>query len=513
MHSRYIAISARLNGEHLAENSQSWSLLQLETKAKSRFLLLLTMAAMAMPCNRPIWSQTAPPAPDQPWHSPAEMRIERGAGQTPPKSFAVDAVRTYSLAELIDLAEAHNPETRQAWETARSQASALGVARSELYPTLAAAALSQTTRYQAYLNTRFYRETEQSFGLALDLNYTVFDFGARAGRIDAAKAELLAADFAFNDVQRQLIYRVADAYYQLLNATGQVEAARASLANAQTVQQAAEARLKNGLATLPDALEARSAAAQAEYDLQAALGAQDITHGDLATALGVSPTETINVESIEQLKLPDSIEDTVDQAIERAFGQRPDLMRQIAQIRAADARLKQAHAAYFPTLTLHAQPDAESLYGLQQQLPWGNTAALDGGVSLSLNWTVFDGGARKNELAQAQADVRTAQAQADVVRDQIENEIWAAYSDLKTAFRQRQAATDLLEAARQSYNAAIQSYHYGVRNLLDVTQAQKTLAQAQSADILARAQVLTALARLAFQTGDAIQPTQSRPQP
>ncbi len=439
--------------------------------------------------------------------------MEQSAGQSLSHEFSTNAATTYTLAELIDLAEAHNPETRQAWEAARSRAAAMGVARSELYPTLAVAALSQTERNQIYFNTRFYRQTAQSFDLALDLNYTVFDFGARAGRIDAAKAQLLAADFAFNDAQRLLIYRVANAYYQLLNAAGQVVAARANLANAQTVQQAAEARLKNGLATLPDVLEARSASAQAEYDLQAALGAQDVAHGNLATALGVSPTDTINVESIEQLKLPDSIEDTVDQAIDRAFRQRPDLMSQIARIRAADARLKQAHAAYFPTLSLHAQPDAQSLYAEQQQLPWGNTADLDGEVSLGLNWTIFDGGARKKEVEQAQADIRTAQAQADVIRDQIENEIWSSYSDLKTAFRQRQAAVELLEASDQSYNAAIESYHYGVRNLLDVTQAQKTLAQARSADVLARAQVLTALARLAFTTGDAIQPVQPRTKP
>jgi outer membrane protein len=55
----------------------------------------------------------------------------------------IDAARSYSLVELIDLAESHNPETRFAWERARSQAATLGVARSELYPTLAAVALSQ----------------------------------------------------------------------------------------------------------------------------------------------------------------------------------------------------------------------------------------------------------------------------------------------------------------------------------------------------------------------------------
>ena len=42
----------------------------------------------------------------------------------------------------------------------------------------------------------------------MDLNYTLFDFGARAGRINEAKAQLLAANFAFNDTHRQVVYQV-----------------------------------------------------------------------------------------------------------------------------------------------------------------------------------------------------------------------------------------------------------------------------------------------------------------
>ncbi len=51
----------------------------------------------------------------------------------------------------------------------------------------------------------------------------------------------------------------------------------------------------------------------------------------------------------------------------------------------------------------------------------------------------------------------------------------------------------LLEAASRSYDAALESYNYGLRNLLDVTAAQRTLAQARSTDVLARTQVLTTL--------------------
>jgi outer membrane protein len=419
----------------------------------------------------------------------------------------------YSLAELIDLAEAHNPETRIAWEGARAQLAALGVARSELYPTLAAIARSQTNRWEVLLGTRFYRQTLQAFEGALELNYIIFDFGGRAGRIDAAKGQLLAANFAFNDTHRKLIYQVEQAYYGLLNASGQEQAARANLMNARTVQQAAEDRLKNGLATLPDVLEARSATAQAEYDLQAVLGVEEIARGDLATALGTSATVTIHVQPLNEIRTPESISDTVDQAIDRAFGQRPDLMQQLAEVRSANARIKEARAAYYPTLSLNAMPAAQSLYGLQQTLPWGHTADLTGSLTLSLNWTVFDGGARKNRLAQAEADSRAAEAQVSARRDQITDEIWTAYSNLKTALRQRQSAVALLQAASQSYSAALESYNYGVRSLLDVTAAQRTLAQARSIDVLARTQVLSAVANLAFQTGDAIQSAARKPRP
>jgi outer membrane protein len=105
--------------------------------AISFFLLAFASRALA---------QSAPGLPSQPWHSAEEQRFEVDARNFHDSRFNIDPTRTCSLAELIDLAEAHNPETRVAWERARVQAAALGVARSELYPTVAAAALSETSR-------------------------------------------------------------------------------------------------------------------------------------------------------------------------------------------------------------------------------------------------------------------------------------------------------------------------------------------------------------------------------
>jgi outer membrane protein TolC len=489
---------------HSLSADQSGGFSRLASQRALAAALFLGMAVVSL-FPKSVLAQDAPSSPDHPWQGPGEQRIEADAQKLPHTRFSIDPAKTYSLAELIDLAESHNPETRVVWERAHAQAAALGIARSELYPALSAVALSSVDRAEIPLGSEFYRKTIPVFQVSLELNYTIFDFGARRGRITAESARVLAANFTFNDVHRKLIYQVQQAYYRLLNASGQEAAARASLANAQAVQQAAEARLNNGLATLPDALEARSATAQAQYDLQAVLGKEEIARGDLATALGATATTSISVQPLSEIPTPESIGQTVEQAIYRALDQRPDLEAKVSDIRLADAQRKEARAAFFPTLSLMANPTAQSSYVLQQTLPWGHTADLTGGVALSLNWTLFDGGARRSRLAQAEAELRGAEAQVSAARDRIEDEVWTAYSHLTTAFRQREAASALLDAASQSYSAALESYNYGVRSLLDVTAAQKVLAQARSADVLARTQVLSTLSDLAFRAADAIE--------
>ena len=113
--------------------------------------------------------------------------------------------------------------------------------------------------------------------------------------------------------------------------------------------------------------------------------------------------------------------------------------------------------------------------------------------------------AANTRLPRPRHDKMATQAEIDSLRDQISNEVWAAYSDMQTALRQQQAAAALLTASQESYEAAQEAYGYGVRNLIDVVSAQKVLAQARSEDIAARTQLLLQVTNLAFQTGDLIQ--------
>src|ERR1700723_761692 len=310
-------------------------------------------------------AQRAPVSPSQPW---------QGAMQTtpPPRSvpaFAPDPPKIYTLPELVNLAEQNNPDPRVAWESAKARAAELGISKATLYPTVAAAALAQTLRTNLLFWPNYIRQTLDSYSPALEVDYTIFDFGRRLDEIAVSRNNLLAANLLFNDTHRKIIYQVMAAYYRVLNAKGQEDAAEANLKNAQTVQQAAEARLDLGLATLPDVLDARSAAAQADYDLQAAIGASEIAHGDLLTSLGISPTIPLQVESIQSLNIPQEITGTVEASIDKALAQRPARMERVAELRAAGSAVKSAKTAYLPTLSFEGIGGIGKSYGFQDQAP------------------------------------------------------------------------------------------------------------------------------------------------
>ncbi len=474
----------------------------------------MTIALLAIAANSTcLMGQSAPPAPNVISQTKDAKSLQHEYPAEPQKPGNPDTDKTYALTDLIDLAEQQNPETRVAWEEAKSRADVLGIARSTLYPTLTAVALAVSLRTATLIGEYFHRQTEAIFEPTLNVEYLVLDVGGRSGEIDAAKANLLASDFAFNDTHRRIIYQVASAYYRLLNAEGQRAAAEVSLENAKTVEEDASARLANGLATKPDELEAAAARAHADYDLQAAIGAVDIARGDLATAVGSAPGTVFKVQNIDQLRLPTAIADSVDQEIDRAFSQRPDLLQQLARLRASDASIKEAKSSYFPSLSFEGDGGWVRAYGQQDLLPGSYAGGWLWNAQLSLNWTLFDGARREYRIAQANADKKATQAQIDSLRDQIANEVWAAYSDMQTALHQQKAATALLTASQQSYEAAQEAYGYGVRNLLDVVSAQKALAEARSEDISARTQLLLQVTNLAFRTGDLIQTQHWSPVP
>src|SRR5260370_2079313 len=195
-------------------------------------------------------SQQAPAATDRPWEGTSKMQPGVPPRHSP--AFVHDQLKIYTLHQLVAVAKQNTPDTRVAWENAKARAAELGVSKASLYPTLAAVALADTNRSQIFFSPDFVRQTSGTFSPVLVLNYVIFDFGRRLQEVAISRSSLLAADFLFNDTHRKIIFQVMAAYYRVLNSKGQEDAQEANLKNAQTVPDAAEALLQEGLATLPD---------------------------------------------------------------------------------------------------------------------------------------------------------------------------------------------------------------------------------------------------------------------
>lgn len=457
--------------------------------------------------------QQAPGSAGEVWTPPRQER-EAQRAVTRGRETAIDPQHRYTLPELVDLAERHNPATRVAWEATRARAGRLQIARADLLPTVSAAALAATSRQGVLFGSTFVRQTLGLFEPVLRVEYLLLDFGDRASRIEAARDQLLAADFGFNTVHLDVLFATERLYYLLLDADGQRVAAEVNLKNATTVRDAVNARLAVGLATLPDALEARAQAAQAQYDLQAAIGRVDTARGNLLSQLGASPLEPLQVQPLHELRLPDRLDEDVRAAVERGLAQRPELGQEVAQRDAAQAAIKAARSAFLPTLNFSGYGGEVRAYGQQDLLPGlyaGPVEIWD--TRVELRWNLFEGGRRLGELARAHAEEHRAQAEIDHTRDQVEAQVWAAYVALRTAFQERDAAAVLLQAAQTSYEASLRSYQLGVRNTVDVVTAQRQLAEALRADVTARTDLLTQAAAFAYRTGDLLQTAARKGQP
>jgi outer membrane protein len=419
----------------------------------------------------------------------------------------LDPAHPYTLAELIELAEHHNPSTRVIWERAKQRARELGLAKSSYYPELEGLAVSGDQRFinpfPKPLAPRGYTVVEAPFvEPEVTLQYLIFDFGKRGATVDSARAQELAAGADFIQTNQALAFRVASAYYLLLTAQERLQATRETLRTAQTTQDAAESRLSNGLATLPDVLNARAETSQAVFDMESADGDEKIARVTLTEAVGAEPSPNITIEGENSAPLPDALTMSIEALIDRATTDRADLMAQTLRIRAEGGGVRVAKAEYKPQILLSGSIAQTSVWPTTDFGQFGPASLPTWTATLGVQWRIFDGGARKNELLIAQSRQREAKDQFTAQHDQTTREVWAAYIAFRTALRKHEAAVALLKSANESYSASLDAYKYGVKNLIDVVTAEKQLALARLSSVSARSELFLEAVNLEFATGN-----------
>ena len=389
-------------------------------------------------------------------------------------------LRDTTLVSLVTAAVHENRDVQTAQARIREFRAQLGVAKSDLYPQVAANALAGTNQIAigAFEPTAY-----DALRLTADLAWEL-DFWGRIRRgVQAAHADVDAEEAAYRATLLTLVSDVSNAYLELLElgqeeaiATRTLESRRATLALARD-------RFQQGVISALDVHQFESQVAAPAAALAAARRLRAQREHELAALVGRLPFAIDGTadlaRAVEAVSVPDSIPATL-------LGRRPDVRVAERDYAAAVARIGVAEAARLPQIVITGNygtqaTNVDDLFGTNAEV-----YQLQAGVSLPL----FTGGRLVNES-------RAARARADQARLQYEQSVLQAFREasdalvtVRTSRDQRIAQTAQVQALRQATDLAELRYRGGVASYLEVLDAQRGLFTAEL--LLSQAQLLEA---------------------
>ncbi len=299
------------------------------------------------------------------------------------------------------------------------------------------------------------------------------------GRVKSLRASALESYFstveARKSAQLSLVAQVSDAYYTWASNRTLLDLAEDTLARQQQSHAMVQCRYNQGLASELDLSQAASSVHAARVDrarYQRQM-AQSFTALELLTGVSLDASQlrkSLQIGTDELAKLPGTLNSQV-------LLQRPDILQAEHQLKAANANIGAARAAFFPRIALtatggSASPELNGLFD-SGSTTWSFTPQL--------SLPIFAWGANRANL-----DVAQVRKEASVVR--YEQSIRIAFKEtldslqaLETLSEQLRAQRDLTEASARNLELAELRYEKGVDSFLEVLVSQRNYNSARQA--------------------------------
>jgi outer membrane protein TolC len=439
---------------------------------------------------------SAQPRPSLPPNSPFAGGV--------PEGMVVKDTLSLTVFDVIERALRHNLGVLLSEQDTERASGTHAVARAELLPNVTASA-SVSRR----------KNNLEAFGFPLDaspliatfprivgpftvfdarvfLTQTVFDLSA----INEAKAEgfNVAAARHSNRSARDLVVLVAaNAYLQVMATSARATSARAQLETADALHRQAQSLRESGLVAGVDVIRAevrltteRQRTTAAENDFQK-------SKLQLARVIGLPIGQSFTLsEVIPNVPAPTM---TFEDALERAYRQRPDYLATLDRVRAAEASRRAVVGEGLPSFKLRADYGTIGLT-LSTSLPTFNLTG-------ELGVPIFEGGRQQGKLAEADADLRERRAEAEDMKTEVYYDVRSAFLDLQSTEEQLTAATRGRELAALQLTQSRDRFAAGVVSNIEVVQAQEAVALASEQFINAQYGFNLAKAMLARSLGSA----------
>jgi outer membrane protein TolC len=296
--------------------------------------------------------------------------------------------------------------------------------------------------------------------------------------------------------KRGLVVTVVQGYYGLIAAQRKFANVQQAAAEAQRFLALSQKLENGGEVAHADVIKAQIQFNDRHRDLREAQLAMDKTRLDLAVLL--FPDFNLNFTLVDDAQLAPplmSFEDFMKAAESRS----PDLRASSAGFQAAKFELASAQSGYFPTLTL------DYFYGIDapnfaKNQPDG-TRNLGFAVAATLNIPIWNWGATRSKVVQADLRRKQAQRELSFAQRKLQADMRALYAEADAARAELELLKSSADLAAESLRLTTLRYQGGEATVLEVVDAQNTLTQARNAFSDGAVRARTAVANLQTLTG------------
>ena len=396
---------------------------------------------------------------------------------------------TLTLAAALQRAKA-NPQLVQALAAERAARQRLDEARAGYLPSASASvgdSLSNSLSPQLGVGTE--GGPANLFTSSLQLSETLWDFGRTKAAVDAARAEARSTAADTTLALADLVLNVKSAYFAALASAALEQSARENLASAAKHLEDAQARVEVGKNPPYDETKARIDRGNAELALVQAQNGLQLARAQLAHAIGQELDGAALVEPpAAAATLP-----SLAQAMTQALAHRPELASLDAQLAADRAAVREAKAAYYPSLGASGEGAVREFAAAGPVTSWAVGAA----VSIPL----LAGGADRARVGEAEATLDGLEAARSTLVLDVKLDVQSALIAVDGARQAAKVAADVVTEAKEGLALAEGRYDAGAGTIVELTDAQAQLATAKASAIKAGLDLAIARAKLARSLG------------
>jgi outer membrane protein TolC len=328
-----------------------------------------------------------------------------------------------------------------------------------------------------------------NYNLDVTADYLLWDQGRRRIALEQQRYDRDASASRLERSKQQLVFRIVQAYYRLLEAEKLLALDDELLASSRNNAARVRAQFELEKAIEADVAAAEVRVANDELNRLNDENAVNIARANLPTVLGLDPATPIEIEddpTFERYRESSEIErydKTLEATVALALQQRPDVVESALSLRVLELSRKQSQLDRYPRLSAQGNFSARVDDYLAERDDFGKYRSWSAAATVS--FPIFDGGERKRAVERADLQLERVRQQDAELRRNVALEVRQEYLSLIEAERRLAISAAQVRNARLSLDVTAARFEEELAFLLELLEAQAQYGQATTNQIRA----------------------------